>query len=52
MKTVLVTNDYYIGDAGGEGSRFIAGNQYKVMDEIAAILIGSGAAQECKSGND
>lgn len=39
-------DDYCLGDAGGEGARFIKGNLMTVDDETAKILIGSAAAEE------
>lgn len=46
MKTVRISADYCIGDAGGEGSRYVKGNIVKVDDDTAAILIGAAAAEE------
>jgi hypothetical protein len=44
VKTVKIIRDFYIGDAGGEGSNFVSGNIMNVTDEIAETLIQNGAA--------
>jgi hypothetical protein len=46
MKKVRITKSWFIGDAGGEGTRHIAGNMETVSDEVAAMLFREGAAVE------
>jgi len=46
MKKVKILKSWFIGDAGGEGTRHIAGNVETVEDEVAAMLLRAGAAEE------
>ena len=52
LVAVDILKDFYIGDAGGEGSRFVEGQMNELVEkDVADLLIKLGAARPSKPVN-